>query len=305
MGPTQRRTIRQTKKIGLHKTTLSALEPEVGPPYGFPKAIERLGTGEVNRPLAWNTLTDEQKRFQATKMAIHAAMIDRIDQEVGRVIHQIKKMGDYENTLIFFASDNGASAEIMVRGDGHDPDAPMGSEKTYLCLGPGFSSASNTPFRRHKTWVHEGGISTPLIAHWPNGIKAKGELRHSPGHVIDIVPTILELAGVEKPKSWKGVPIPKAPGKSLVSSFSEDLTIPRESIWWMHAGNRAIRQGNFKLVAAKGDPWELYDLSRDRAESNNLSNKMPDKAKALENSWNQETQSFIRLLQLEKGPNVK
>lgn len=293
------------KKIGLHKTTLSALEPEVGPPYGFPKAIERLGTGEVNRPLAWNTLTDEQKRFQATKMAIHAAMIDRIDQEVGRVIHQIKKMGDYENTLIFFASDNGASAEIMVRGGGHDPDAPMGSEKTYLCLGPGFSSASNTPFRRHKTWVHEGGISTPLIAHWPNGIKAKGELRHSPGHVIDIVPTILELAGVEKPKSWKGAPIPKAPGKSLVSSFSEDLTIPRESIWWMHAGNRAIRQDNFKLVAAKGDPWELYDLSRDRAESNNLSNKMPDKAKALENSWNQETQSFISLLQLEKGPNVK
>jgi arylsulfatase len=214
-------------------------------------------------------------------------------------------MGAYENTLIFFASDNGASAEIMVRGNGHDPDAPMGSKKTYLCLGPGFSSASNTPFRRHKTWVHEGGISTPLIAHWPDGIKAKGELRHSPGHVIDIVPTILELAGVEKPKSWKGVPIPRAPGKSLVSSFSEELTIPRESIWWMHAGNRAIRQGNFKLVAAKGAPWELYDLSRDRAESNDLSNKMPDKAKALENSWKQETQNFISLLQLEKRPIVK
>jgi arylsulfatase A-like enzyme len=293
------------KKIGLRKTSLSALEPEVGPPYTFPKAIERLGTGEVNRPLAWDSLTDEQKRFQATKMAIHAAMIDRVDQEIGRVIQQLKKMGDYDNTLIFFASDNGASAEIMVRGNGHDPDAPMGSKKTYLCLGPGFSSASNTPFRRHKTWVHEGGISTPLIAHWPDGIKAKGELRHSPGHVIDIVPTILELAGVEKPKSWKGVPIPRAPGKSLVSSFSEELTIPRESIWWMHAGNRAIRQGNFKLVAAKGAPWELYDLSRDRAESNDLSNKMPDKAKALENSWKQETQNFISLLLLEKRPIVK
>jgi arylsulfatase A-like enzyme len=293
------------KKIGLHKTSLSTLETKVGPPYAFPQAIENLGPGEVNRPLPWESLTDEQRRFQATKMAIHAAMIDRIDQEIGRVIKQLKKMEAHENTLILFASDNGASAEIMIRGGGHDPAAPMGSEKSYLCLGPGFSSASNTPFRRHKTWVHEGGISTPLIAHWPDGIKAKGELRHSPSHVIDIVPTILELAGVEKPKLWKGVSIPKAPGKGLVSSFSEDLTIPRESIWWMHAGNRAIRQGNFKLVAAKGDPWELYDLSRDRAESYDLSNKMPDKAKALENSWKKETQSFISLLQLEKRPNVK
>ena len=284
------------KKIGLHKTSLSALEPEVGPPYAFPKAIERLGTGEVNRPLAWDSLTDKQKRFQATKMAIHAAMIDRVDQEVGRVIQQLKKMGGYDNTLIFFASDNGASAEIMVRGGGHDPDAPMGSEKTYLCLGPGFSSASNTPFRRHKTWVHEGGISTPLIAHWPDGIKAKGELRHSPGHVIDIVPTILELAGVEKPKSWKGTPIPKAPGKSLVPSFLDDRVIPRESIWWMHAGNRAIRQGNFKLVAAKNDPWALYDLSKDRAESNDLSKKMPKLKSKLENLWNEKVIQFKELL---------
>jgi arylsulfatase A-like enzyme len=293
------------KKIGLHKTSLSALEPKIGPPYAFPQAIEQLGSGEVNRPLPWDTLNDKQKRFQATKMAIHAAMIDRVDQEVGRVIQQLKIMGAYENTLIFFASDNGASAEIMVRGGGHDPDAPMGSAQSYLCLGPGFSSAANTPFRRHKTWVHEGGISTPLIAHWPAGIQAKGELRHSPGHLIDIVPTILELSGVEKPKSWKGTPIPEAPGKSLVSSFSKDHTIQRDSIWWMHEGHRAIRQGNFKLVAAKGDPWALYDLSEDRAEFNDLSSKKPDKAKALENTWNQQTQSFISLLQLEKHPTVK
>ena len=280
------------KKIGLHKTSLSALEPEVGPPYAFPQAIEQLGPGEVNRPIPWDSLTDEQKHFQATKMAIHAAMIDRIDQEVGRVIQQLKKMGAYENTLIFFASDNGASAEIMVRGGGHDPDAPLGSAQSYLCLGPGFSSAANTPFRRHKTWVHEGGISTPLIAHWPAGIQSKGELRHSPGHVIDIVPTILELAGVEKPKSWKGTPIPEAPGKSLVSSFSKDRTIQRDSIWWMHQGHRALRQGNFKLVAAKGDPWALYDLSKDRAESNDLAGKMPDKVTELEGIWNQQVSDF-------------
>jgi len=287
------------KKIGLHKTSLSALEPEVGPPYAFPKAIEQLGSGEVNRPLPWDSLTDEQKRFQATKMAVHAAMIDRVDQEIGRVVQQLKTMGAYENTLIFFASDNGASAEIMVRGGGHDPDAPMGSAQSYLCLGPGFSSAANTPFRRHKTWVHEGGISTPLIAHWPDGIKAKGELRHSPSHVIDIFPTILELAGVEKPNSWEGTPIPKAPGKSLVSSFLEDRFVKRDSIWWMHEGHRALRQGDFKLVAAKGDPWALYDLSKDRAESKDLVAKMPGKARKLEELWNQQVEEFKSQLEVE------
>src|SRR4029077_748069 len=99
-----------------------------------------------------------------------AAMIDRMDREIGRVIEQLRAMNAFENTMILFASDNGASAEIMVRGDGHDPQAAPGSAKTPLCLGPGFSSAANPPFRRHKTWVHEGGISTPLIAHWPRGI---------------------------------------------------------------------------------------------------------------------------------------
>lgn len=280
------------KKIGLHKTSLSALEPKVGPPYAFPKAIENLGPGEVNRPLPWESLTDKQRRFQATKMAIHAAMIDRIDQEIGRVIEQLKKMEAFENTLILFASDNGASAEIMVRGGGHDPEAPMGSEKSYLCLGPGFSSASNTPFRRHKTWVHEGGISTPLIAHWPNGIKDKGSLRHSPGHVIDIVPTILDLANIQKPKTWNKTPIPPAPGRSLIPSFASDQTVERDSIWWMHDGHRAIRQGAYKLVSAKNEPWALYDLKSDRAESNDLSKELPDLKKKLEKLWNDKVRQF-------------
>jgi arylsulfatase len=127
-------------------------------------------------------------------------MVDRMDQEIGRIIAQLKAMNCFDNTLILFASDNGASAEIMVRNGGHDPKAEPGSAATYLCLGPGFSSACNTPHRRHKTWVHEGGISSPLIAHWPAGIAAKNELRTTPAHVIDIVPTVLELAGVQKPK---------------------------------------------------------------------------------------------------------
>ncbi len=277
------------QKEGLVNTTLSPMERNVGPPYAFPKELEKFGPGEVNHPLPWSELTEEQRRFQATKMAIHAAMVDRMDQEIGRIVAQLKAMKAFENTIIFFASDNGASAEMMIRDGGHDPTAPAGSAKTYLCLGPGFSSAANTPFRRHKTWVHEGGISTPLIAHWPAGISAKGELRHTPGHFVDIVPTVLEVAGVEKPKDWKGDPIPEAPGHSLVPAFSKDVVIPRESLWWLHEGNRAVRVGDWKLVAAKGDPWELYDLRTDRAEQINLAAKMADKVRELEHVWQAQT----------------
>ncbi len=283
------------KEMGLVNTPLSALEREVGPPYAFPDAMQKLGEGEVNRPLPWNELTEKQRRFQATKMAIHAAMVDRMDQEIGRLLAQLKAMNVFDNTLIFFASDNGASAEIMVRHGGHDPQASPGSAATYLCLGPGFSSAANTPFRRHKTWVHEGGISTPLIVHWPQGITAKNALRHTPAHVIDIVPTVLELAGVEPPTQGEGEPIPPKPGKSLAPAFQEDVTISRDSLWWLHEGNRAIRVDDWKLVAAKDDPWELYDLGTDRAEQHNLAAQMPEKVKELEQLWQQQTNDFVEL----------
>jgi len=288
------------QKLGILNTTLSKLEPDVGPPYDFPKAFEILGPGEINRPFPWNDLTDEQRRFQATKMAIHAAMIDRMDREIGRVVEQLKTMGVFENTVIFFASDNGASAEIMVRNGGHDPRAAPGSAATYLCLGPGFSSAANTPFRRHKTWVHEGGISTPLIVHWPAGIKARGQLRTTPAHVIDFVPTVLDLLNIEKPTQWENESIPPAPGHSLVAALNQNVEIKRDFLWWLHEGNRAIRADNFKLVAAKGDPWELYDLRTDRAEENNLAEKLPEKVTELETLWNQQTEATARLVKASK-----
>ena len=140
-------------QLGIDGGGLSAVERDLGPPYAFPEAIRMLGAGEVNRPLAWDSLSSEQQRFQAKKMAIHAAMIDRMDQEIGRVLEQIEEMGQLDNTLVLFLSDNGASAEIMVRDDGHDPEAPPGSAATYLCLGPGWSTTCNMPFRRHKTWA--------------------------------------------------------------------------------------------------------------------------------------------------------
>ncbi len=283
------------KKMGLTETTLSPLEREVGPPQVQRDVLEKLGPHEINRPIPWSELNEAQRRFQATKMAIHAAMVDRIDREVGRVIAQLKAMGAFENTLILFASDNGASAEMLVRDGGHDQTASPGSATTYLSLGPGWSSVCNTPYRRHKVWVHEGGISTPLIAHWPAGIAARGELRHTPAHVIDFVPTALALAGLEKPRQWEGEPVPPAPGRSLVPAFAKDVTIQRDSLWWLHEGHRAVRVGEWKLVALKGGPWELYDLKTDRAEQRDLAARMPDKVKELEQAWQRQTDTFTEL----------
>jgi arylsulfatase A-like enzyme len=138
----------------------------------------------------------------------YAGLTEELDQSVGRVVAAVERAGIAENTLILFLSDNGASAEIMIRGKGHDPALPPGSAGTYLCLGPGFSSLANTPFRRHKTWVHEGGIATPWIVHWPKGVASPGSLRRQPVHAIDVVPTVLELAAVAPPVEHDGRPVP-------------------------------------------------------------------------------------------------
>jgi arylsulfatase len=282
-------------KLGIATNALPAMERDVGPPYDFPDDVAKLGPNEVNRPLPWVELTDGQRAFQAAKMAIHAAMVDRMDREIGRVLAQLKTMGAFENTLILFASDNGASAEIMVRGEGHDPAAPMGSRKSFLCLGPGWSSAANTPFRRHKTWVHEGGIATPLIAHWPAGIADRGALRHTPAHMVDIVPTVLELSGAAKPKTIKGMTVPPAPGRSLAPAFGRDVVLPRDYLWWEHEGNRAIRVGDWKLVALAKGGWELYDLARDRGESHNLATQQPEKVRELTDLWSQHNEATRQL----------
>ncbi len=299
------------KEMGLLNCGLSAPEREVGPPYPFPDALVKLGPGEINRPLPWNELTAEQHDFQAAKMAVHAAMVDRMDREIGRLVEQLRAMQAFDNTLIFFCSDNGASAELMVRGNGHDQAAPPGSDKTYLCLGPGWSNAANTPFRRNKTWVHEGGISTPLIAHWPKGIAACGELRNDPGHLIDLVPTILDAVGSKRLETWEGQPVPPAPGKSLVPAFAKAGSVSRESLWWLHENNKAIRVGDWKLVTAANQPtngkqtWELYDLSKDRAESNDLASKMPAKVQELEQLWTKATNEFRELATLDLPADQK
>ncbi len=284
----------QTLKIG--GTALAAVERDIGPPYANPEAMKKLGPNELNRPLAWAELTADQRAFQAGKMAVHAAMVARMDLEIGRVIAHLRATGALANTLVFFLSDNGASAEIMVRGDGHDPHAECGTGATFLSIGPGWSGLANTPFRRHKTWVHEGGISTPLIVHWPAGIPARGELRATPGHVIDLVPTVLVAAGGQPATTWQGRPVPPAPGKSLLPAFAKDVTVARDSLWWLHEGNRALRVGDWKIVAAgKASRWELYDVSADRSESRDLASDKPDKVRELAAIWEKQTAEYAAL----------
>ncbi len=260
----------------------------------------------------WDKVTD--KKWEAAGMEVYAAMVDRMDQGIGKLIAELKRTGQFDNTLILFLQDNGGCAEPMGRNGNKDhsniarpakPTFPamkpedfaaagsvpkqtrdgfpvrMGSKvmpgaaDTYVAYGRGWANVSNTPFREYKHWVHEGGISTPLIAHWPAGIRAKGELRSQPGHLVDIAATCVELAGADYPKAFTPLE-----GKSLVPAFL-GKPIDREAILWEHEGNRAVRMGDWKIVAKHGNPWELYDIAKDRTESKNLAASMPDRVKEL------------------------
>lgn len=283
------------RQMGLVNSPMAPLEPGIWPDWNLSsdELRSRVGSAEVSRAVAWKSLTQEQKSFQRTKMAIHAAMIDRMDQEIGRVVAQLKAMNAFENTVIVFASDNGASAEQMIRGDGHDPQAAPGSALSHLCLGPGWSSAANTPFRLHKSWVHEGGISTPLIVHWQKGIADRGKLRHTPSHLVDLVPTMLDLAG----GNFRGSLPSNAPafaGRSLAPALRRDVAVDRDFLYFHHNKNRALRVGDHKLVAiGEKGAWELYNLTKDRGEQTNLIEKRPEIATNLAGRWKQIDEGFV------------
>ncbi len=282
----QARWKRQTR-MGLINNTLPPPAPDIVPDWNMtPEELAAdIGPGEAARAVPWDSLTDEQKRFQATKMAIHAAMVDRMDREIGRVLRQVRAMGAWENTVTVFVSDNGASAEQIIRGDMHDRDKAPGSDGTFLCLGPGWSTSSNTPFRLHKSWVHEGGISSPLVVHWPAGVAARGELRHDVCHFVDLIPTLNELAGARPEPTWHGVEAPAMPGRSLAPAFAKDGSVTRDFLYFHHIGNKALRMGNWKLVCAAEGPWELYDLSSDRGEMRNLADRYPDRVREMASRW--------------------
>jgi arylsulfatase len=230
----------------------------------------------------WDELARSQQDEYDVRMAIYAAQVEAMDQGIGRVVATLEQHGQLANTLLVFLSDNGGCAEEIHRKS--QELAHMGTDRSFESYGLPWANHSNTPFREYKHWVHEGGISTPLIVHWPSMIAAEGVLRDQPGHIIDLMPTCLEAAGAAHP-SDSDDSIPPVEGVSLVPSFS-GADLGREAIFWEHEGNRAVRLGDWKLVAKGVDgPWELYDMGVDRTELNDLAGKMPRRVKEMGDMW--------------------
>ena len=272
-------------------------------------------------PQAENWDNVKTKKWEARCMEVYAAMVDNMDQGIGRIVKSLKSNGQFDNTLILFLQDNGGCAEGLgrrPRGKNAGPRKakPLAAMKpdelqrqmiprktrdgwpllmgrkvmpgpadTYIAYGRGWANVSNTPFREYKHWVHEGGISTPLIAHWPGRIRSGGKLTHVPGHLIDIMATCIDVAGASCPKRYKGKEIQPPEGKSLVPAF-DGKSLPERAIYWEHEGNRAVRLGDWKLVAkGRRGAWELYNLKTDRTELNNLASEQPDRVKKLAAMW--------------------
>jgi len=211
------------------------------------------------------------------KMAVYAAMIDRMDENIGRVLAKLRELGCEDNTLVLFLSDNGACAEAIHT----TPDVPPGPVESYHTVDAPWANVSNTPFRRFKMFLHEGGIATPLIAYWPKGIQRPGTITNQLGHVIDIMPTFCEIAGIEYPREFQGETIQPMEGRSLLPIFQGRPREGHEYLFWEHKGYRAVRHGRWKLVGCRAGAWELYDLETDRTELNNLAAAMPDKVREL------------------------
>jgi arylsulfatase len=244
------------------------------------------------------------KDWDARAMAVHAAMIDRMDQGIGRIIGALKKSGELDNTLILFLSDNGASPEVAAAyGPGFDranqtrtgvpvafdtkKEVMPGPQTNYASLGPVWANVANTPYRFSKAQSYEGGVHTPMIAFWPKGITAKkGGLSDQVGHVMDFMKTFTELAKAEYPSEYNGHKILPTTGKSLVPSFKGVSGAGHETLFNEHFGARYARSGNWKIVSKNNDPtWHLYDLSKDKTEMNDLAANNPDKVKELEGMW--------------------
>ena len=238
---------------------------------------------------AWDSLSAEQRKKMSRKMAVYAAMVDRLDQNIGRVVADVTAAGELDNTLILFLSDNGACAEVGAMGFDYQPKYPtppartveeIGTPHSFASYGRSWSNAGNTPFRMHKHWVHEGGISSPLIAHWSARLVSRPVAEV--GHVMDLMPTLLDAAGATAPAERKGRPVQPLEGRSLLPAMTGG-TLPARALGWEHEGNRAWRDGEWKLVSSfpDGGNWELHNLSDDRTELDDLSAKLPQKVAAM------------------------
>ncbi|MDB6077967.1 MAG: arylsulfatase family protein, partial [Akkermansiaceae bacterium] len=226
-----------------------------------------------------------QKDRYDQMMAIYASVIERMDRAVGEVVDGLKQRGQLDNTLILFLSDNGGNAETGVQGRsvGEHPGDPFSD----VFIGQCWATLNNTPFTRYKHYTDEGGIATPLIAHWPKVISGDrlGTLEKQPGHIIDLLATFTDVAKAEYPKEYHGHAITPLEGTSLLPAFTGQDLHRTQPIFWEHEGNRAVRDGDLKLVALENQPWRLYDLAADRSEQHDLAAERPDAVTALSAKW--------------------
>ena len=227
---------------------------------------------------AWDDLTDEQKDAEDLKMAVYAAMIDRVDQNLGRLFTKVKELGEWDNTLIMFLTDNGACPEQPNT----TPNIPPGPVESYRTISVGWANASNTPYRKFKSTDYEGGIRTPFIAHWPGVIKPG--MTNQVGHIIDVSATFRDITGAKYPKEILGNKTKPPLGKSLLPILKGEEREPHQEIYWHFNRANAVRQGDLKVVRA-GKAWELYDLKADPTETNNLAKERPEKTAELAQKW--------------------
>jgi arylsulfatase A-like enzyme len=236
----------------------------------------------------WEEAAD--KEWQTRRMEVYAAQIERMDRGIGRVVETLRAAGQLNDTVILFLSDNGGCAEELTAAWtflpvdktrdgrpvqlGNDPATLPGPDDTYQSYGIPWANVSDTPFRKYKHWVHEGGIATPLIVHWPNGIRAVNELRHQPGQLTDIMATLVDIAGADYPAEYAGRAITPMEGCSLMTTF-DNRELPARDLFWEHEGNCAVRRGPWKLVKEYPKDWELYNMLDDRTELNNLAAAEP------------------------------
>jgi len=234
----------------------------------------------------WDTLPESKRAGLARRMEIYASQIDSMDRNTGRLIAKLKELGQFENTLILFLSDNGCSAEGGPGGFSNgEAGAAIGTGRSHASAGLEWANVSNTPFRKFKMSAFQGGTATPFIAHWPAGISAKGDLRRQSAHVIDIMPTLVEITAATYPQSFRGNPVKPMEGRSLAPLFINDAETPPRDLFWEHMGNKAVRRGNWKAVQSDKQPWQLFDLSRDATETTDLASEQPARLNELKSLW--------------------
>ncbi|MEK6479731.1 arylsulfatase [Catalinimonas sp. 4WD22] len=231
---------------------------------------------------AWASLSPAQKEEEQLLMATYAGMIDRLDQQIGLLLDQLDKLGIAENTLVMFMSDNGGCPYDANR----TPNVAPGPEESARTYDTEWAQASNTPFRKYKQWIHEGGISSPMIIRWPEKVEAN-TFSDSPGQIVDIMPTLIEVAGTTYPQGYQGRNLLPPEGMSLLPIFEGNSLSREKPMFWEYRGSRAIREGDWKLVGERGRGWELYDLSQDRSEMNDLSAQYPERVSAMISKYDQ------------------